>query len=363
MKTYFDIESLLRNNQQKVVTNGSPYLCVNCVLAGYVQGLDVELLLYPFEKELYLSSFTIKFCDGKSFQREVVGQGTINNCCRRVFIYNESKAVGIPSDTQVAGKADSLITDKACIGINFAAINDFIRHIVLCPCYKESIVLLKMVIQALQVNISFIHKVIRADFCRYSLHHPGIVDISFDQFDERKDRTSQIHQYVHLHSSSSVMELGPRAEFKVKLDCAAVKSVNHFIQSKSKNVLYVQRFSLTDKPLGIIPMYSPISFLVSFCQSGLRHNGKPAMIQIPCTKFESGLNVPEPGPVCALSEVHHAELVSGSEFDRMSIAFVARGTLRKLIFAVKRYNLRENCFALVHRRFHYCKTQIFEFFP
>lgn len=96
-------------------------------------------------------------------------------------------------------------------------------------------------------------------------------------------------------------------EFKAKLYGAAVKGVNHFIQPKPEIVLDVQRFS--------------------FCQSRLRHSRKPAMIQIPCSKLECGLNIYESNSVCELSEAHHTELVSGSEFYRMPVAFVALDTL------------------------------------
>ncbi len=50
MKAFFNTESLLHNYQQKVVTNGYPYLRVYGVLAGSVKSLDMEMLLYPFEE-------------------------------------------------------------------------------------------------------------------------------------------------------------------------------------------------------------------------------------------------------------------------------------------------------------------------
>lgn len=50
MKTWSKPIMLLRNVKQKVVANGYPYLRVNCVLGGSVEGLNMKMLLDPFEK-------------------------------------------------------------------------------------------------------------------------------------------------------------------------------------------------------------------------------------------------------------------------------------------------------------------------
>ena len=106
MKTFFNIESLLRNNQ-KVVTNGYPYLCVNCVLASSVKGIDVKVLLYPFEKQLNLPSFTIKFRNSERLQGKIVGQETIENPCCKIFIHNKSKVIRILSDSHITSKPNA----------------------------------------------------------------------------------------------------------------------------------------------------------------------------------------------------------------------------------------------------------------
>lgn len=61
MKTWIQPVSLLRNDEQKIVTNGYPYLRVHGVLGSAVESLDVKMLLDPFEEQFYLPAFTVEF--------------------------------------------------------------------------------------------------------------------------------------------------------------------------------------------------------------------------------------------------------------------------------------------------------------
>ena len=61
MKTWIQPVSLLRNDEQKIVTNGYPYLRVHGILGSAVESLDVKMLLDPFEEQFYLPAFTVEF--------------------------------------------------------------------------------------------------------------------------------------------------------------------------------------------------------------------------------------------------------------------------------------------------------------
>lgn len=51
MKTWNQTISLFSNDEQKIVAHGYPDLRVDCVLGGSVEGLDVQMLLDPFEEQ------------------------------------------------------------------------------------------------------------------------------------------------------------------------------------------------------------------------------------------------------------------------------------------------------------------------
>ena len=78
MKTWIQPVSLLRNDEQKIVTNGYPYLRVHGVLGSAVESLDVKMLLDPFEEQFYLSAFMVEFRNSQRIvNRKVVGQKSI----------------------------------------------------------------------------------------------------------------------------------------------------------------------------------------------------------------------------------------------------------------------------------------------
>ena len=78
MKAWFQHIMLLRNNQQKVVTDGYPYLCEYGILGGSIKSLDMQMLFYPFKEQLNLPSFPIKFSDSQSIKSEVIGKESVD---------------------------------------------------------------------------------------------------------------------------------------------------------------------------------------------------------------------------------------------------------------------------------------------
>ena len=57
METWIQSILLLGKNKQKVVTDGYPYLCEDCIHSRSVEGFDVQVLLDAFEKDPNLPSF------------------------------------------------------------------------------------------------------------------------------------------------------------------------------------------------------------------------------------------------------------------------------------------------------------------
>lgn len=85
MKTWIQPVSLLRNDEQKIVTNGYPSLRVHGVLGSAVESPDVKMLLDPFEEQFYQPAFTVEFRNSQRIvNRKVVGQKSI--CFDRTFL-------------------------------------------------------------------------------------------------------------------------------------------------------------------------------------------------------------------------------------------------------------------------------------
>ena len=137
MKTWIQPVSLLRNDEQKIVTNGYPYLRVHGVLGSAVESLDVKMLLDPFEEQFYLPAFTVEFRNSQRIvNRKVVGQKSICSSSLKVFIHNKSQCVWILSGRVISSKSDSLIRKNARVFVDRSGLNNLIRHIVLGACNK-----------------------------------------------------------------------------------------------------------------------------------------------------------------------------------------------------------------------------------
>ena len=85
MKTWLQSILLLRDDKQQVVTNGYPYLRVDSIAGCTVKGLDVQVLLDPFEEDLNLPSFSIKFSNSYCINREVISEESIDFAVSKVL--------------------------------------------------------------------------------------------------------------------------------------------------------------------------------------------------------------------------------------------------------------------------------------
>lgn len=60
MKTWFKPIMLLRDDEQKVVADGYPYLRVDGITGCSVKSLDMQMLFDPLEKDLDLPTVSIE---------------------------------------------------------------------------------------------------------------------------------------------------------------------------------------------------------------------------------------------------------------------------------------------------------------
>lgn len=111
VKTWFKPIMLLRNDEQKVVADGYPYLRVDSITGCAVEGLDVEMLLDPLEKVLNLPPVTVEFSNRDSLKCEVIGQEPIYRSFPKVLVHNESERVRILFGRVISYKSDGLVRE------------------------------------------------------------------------------------------------------------------------------------------------------------------------------------------------------------------------------------------------------------
>ena len=280
MKTRFKSIMLLRDNKQKVVADGYPYLRIDGIAGCSVEGLDVQMLLDPLEEKFNLPSVTVKFsyCDG--FQREVVRQEPIGRPFLKILIYNESERVLIFSGGVVSSKSDGLVRDKASLRIHLPSLDDFIAHIVFRPRHKEGVVEMEVPIERLETNIPFVHQVICARFDRDFIHHLGVMYGSLRDADKRRDRAPEVHHRVHLDGTLPAMEGRPRAQSQAEIDGGTVEGIDHLIQVNAKHLSLIKILCFQHQLFGKVLKNTPILLLVRLCEGrpGHRLESRPMRI-------------------------------------------------------------------------------------
>ena len=348
MKIWFQHIPLLCDDKQKIVADGYPNLREDRVHCGAIEGFDVKMLLYPFEKQFDLPSFPIQFSDRQGHQSKVVCQESIDVIATKVLINNEPNGVRVLLGRNRINQSNRFVRNKARIRVNFPALQNFVSHVVLCPGNEVGVVEVKVSVERFKFYISLVHQIVSVGFNGYLVHNFRIMDKPISEIDKCWDRSPKIQQGVHLESPFAMMEFGPRAEFEAQLNSAAVKGINHLIKVYSKFLASIKVFGFTHQNLGKVLIDSPILLFIRFRKCGSGHCFETGPVQILGTKVKSGFNISQTGAVCKLSEAHHHELITAFELNGMSVALITVDTLPKLIFIDKRHDLRENCFSCIH---------------
>lgn len=119
MKTWNKTISPLRYDEQKLVANDYPDLREDSVLGRSIEGLVVQMLFIPFEKEFDRPAFAVQLCDGRRIlDGGVVGQEVIEICRLKVIIHNEFEGVGILSKRVMDCEPDGLVGENAGAHVN-----------------------------------------------------------------------------------------------------------------------------------------------------------------------------------------------------------------------------------------------------
>ena len=348
MKTLGNIETLLRNDKQQVVANGYPYLRIDGVLGCAIEGLDVKMLLDPFEEEFNLPPLTVEFSDSKRiFDGKVVGQEAIKLPSFKVLIYNESERIGILSGRVISNKSDGFIGKNTRSFVNIPRLKNFVDHVVFGSSNEVGAFLVKILVEFLERNIALIYQVESTGFNRDLIHHSGIVDFTWSEQNECRDRALEVHKRVHLESAFPMMELRPGTQFQTELYRAAVEHIYHLFKTNPQLFILVKCRGFLHQSHCKVLIDTPILLLIDFRKSGSRHylDARPVEVS---AEVKCSLNVSQTDPVGELSKAHHHELVTAVELDGVTVAFVAVDTLLELVFVNERHDLSEDCFSLVH---------------
>ena len=348
MKALSNVKTFLRNDEQKIVANGYPDLCVYSILGGAVESIDVEMLLYPLEEKFNLPAFPIEFRNGKRiFYGEVVGQESIDIAGFIVFIDNESHGIRVFPGGDVACEPYCLIGENPGLFINWPGFKNFIDHVVFGSGDEVSILLPEAVIKLLKCHIPLVYQVESSRFNWNPVHHLGVVYLAGSKQDKDRNRASEVHKSVHFERTPTVVELSPRTQLETEFYCTAIECIYHLLEIYAQLLSLIERCGFLYKNHRKVLVYVPISLLVGLCKGGSGHCLDARPIEVGA-EIKSRFDVPQTRPVCELGKAHHHKLVTSIILDGVTVTFIAVDTLLELVFVNERHNLRKDGFSFVH---------------
>ena len=119
----------------------------------------MKMLLYPFEEQFDVPALSVELCNRQSFVSQMVGKETVDLTGSEVFICDHSEGPGITLGWLDSCKFDDLIADYTSFKVTSSRLNNFIQHVILYPSYKEGSVLVDVVEESEEVNITFVQKI------------------------------------------------------------------------------------------------------------------------------------------------------------------------------------------------------------
>ena len=338
----------LGNHQQQVITHGNPNLCVYRIARCSVEGLDVQASFDKFEERLHAPAFAVKFCDGKSWKHEIVCNKRVNIICCIVLIDHHAYPFRIVLRGFEPSEHDVLVTDDASSLIYRALSNNLVLHVILCPCDKESVLLMEQVIESLEVNIAFIHQVICKCLYRQFVHYLAVMYLAFRQVNEGRNATSETQQRMHLEGALAMMEFCPRTKLEAEFDGTAVESIDHIVYIQAIVVFVIKFSCFLDKILCQVVVDTPVFCLIQVGKRRTWNKGKARMVQLTLESRKSRFIGTKTLLGSELRETHHHELVTAGELDLMSVAIVSCNTLAKDVLWEQRHDLGEYTLTLIH---------------
>ena len=235
------------NGHQTIRRDGAVYLDADGVFGCSPEPLDVEMLLHPFEEQLYLPAVLVEQGDGQSVKRQGVGQERKGPVLLLVIIDDATQDVGILLLGSISREPDNGVGD------------DVFRHPPLPPDrlelevflgpHDEERLYLVDAIQPFEVVVASVEHVESALLVWYLVHSVHVVDGSLRYVEECRNLGLQVIKRVDLNPSLRPAEAGPLVNAQAKVHGGRVEGVD--VASKLKHVVDPLGTSLADHVVGV----------------------------------------------------------------------------------------------------------------
>lgn len=326
-------------------------MSVDGILRGAIERLDMKILLYPFEEQFDVPALSVEFCDCQGFVPQMVGKEAIKLTSSEVFISDHSESFGIALGWLDSCQFDNLIADYAGFGITPSGLDNSVKHVVFRPSYEECSVLVDVVEEPEEINITFVQKIdgphLNAESIKsLDIMHRGICEVDID-----RKIASKIQESMHLYTSFSCSELCPWTKLQTKACDAAIEGANHIVNVKPKRIFCIQGTDSFYESLTKVPIYTPVPLLVRFCESiPWNRVTDAAVVQLVLNCNQTRLNVSKTVLLSVLRKTHHEKLIVAGQIPATIISLVSSDACAEVPTRYKLHKLSKYGFSSIHRR-------------
>ena len=310
----------------------------------------MKMLLDPFEEQFDVPALSVEFCDCQGFVSQKVGKEAVDLTGSEVFICDHSESLGIAPGWLDSCKFDDLIADYTCFGVTSSGLNNFVQHVVLCPCYEECSVLVDVVEESEEINITFVQKIDGSHLDTETVQSLDIVHRGICKVDIDRKIPPEIKERMHLDTCLSRSESGPRTELQTETYGAAVKGIYHIVNIEPEWIFRIQRTDSPDKSLSKVTVDTPVPLFICLGKSVPWNSvTDTAMIQFMLDSNEAGLNVAKTVLRSILRKAHHEKLIVTGKVPGTIISLVSGDTSIEVSARYERHKLSKYGFPCEHR--------------
>ena len=311
----------------------------------------MKMLLYPLEEQFDVPALSVKFCDCQGLVSQMVGKETINLNCSKVFISDHSESLGIALGGLDSCQFGDVIADYTSFGITSFGFYNFVQHVVFRLSYEECSVLVDMVKESEEIDITFVQKIDGSHFNTERVKTLGIMHRGVCKVDIDRKITSKIQERMHLYTSFSCPELCTWTEFQTKTYGTAIEGINHVVNVKSERVFCIQGTDSFNESLPKVSIYSPVPLLVCFCKSVYWNSiADAAMIQLMLNCNQACFNISKAVFRRVLRKTHHEKLIVAGQIPGTIVTLVSGDACVGVSTGFWRHKLSKYGFSCEHRQ-------------
>lgn len=301
---------------------GTINLYSDCVFRVAPKGLNVQMLLDPFEKQLHLPTLFVKHCNIFCFDIERIG-----NINKRTFeflgvVHDSAKSARIFLLGLISGKFDSLIADNSVSILDKVfSINDLI----LKPAFlTDDKVRADDVdfIQSGQIKVASVEDIVCIGFVWDIIHRLSIVNVGIGDIDVCRNLRNDIKKRMSLDSAFCAAELCPPEKAEAEVNCRGIKRIKLPVKVKWR----INPFILCnlDEFPGKLLKYAVIP--VRVCLGEVRQLyflfAKSKMVGLPGMSGYHADEFSEPFAAVQLAEHHDKQLVPTGKVLDILVSFI-----------------------------------------